>query len=436
MRSLLVLILVYGSVPLALAIPHVGVLVWSWVSYMSPHRLTWGIAYSAPLLDALAGATLIGWLISKEPKKITWHPIIVLLAIYVAWYTIATIFAYNQAEAWPRWTETMKIQLFTFVSLGLMLSKNRLHALLWVIVISLGFFGMKGGLFTVLSGGSQHVWGPPGSFIADNNQLALALVMTLPMMRYLQMNAPFKWISWAMGGAMGLTIMSIFGSQSRGALLALSGMMVFMILKSRQRGLMILFALFALAIGVSFMPDSWRNRMSTIESYEQDSSAMGRLAVWEFAWYVALERPLIGGGPNVFIHKPTVDRMRPKLVPHYTIRAPHSIWFEVLGASGFVGLFLFIAIGCTAFFSARRLEKRIGDRADLKWARDLAMMFQVSLVGYAINGTFLNLSRFDLYYHFLVIYVIAHTLASRELGTATKKVKIPVRAAPASPPTL
>jgi len=56
-----------------------------------------------------------------------------------------------------------------------------------VIVLSIGFFVLKGGLFTVLGGGTNWVFGPAGSFIHDNNELGLALVTVIPLMRYLQL---------------------------------------------------------------------------------------------------------------------------------------------------------------------------------------------------------------------------------------------------------
>ena len=39
----------------------------------------------------------------------------------------------------------------------------------------------------IATGGNYRVWGPPESFIEGNNELALALVMTIPLMRFLQM---------------------------------------------------------------------------------------------------------------------------------------------------------------------------------------------------------------------------------------------------------
>ena len=39
----------------------------------------------------------------------------------------------------------------------------------------------KGGAFTLLTAGQFRVYGPPGSIIGDNNQIALALLMVLPL---------------------------------------------------------------------------------------------------------------------------------------------------------------------------------------------------------------------------------------------------------------
>ena len=89
--------------------------------------------------------------------------------------------------------------LMTFISMILINSRERVHALVWIIVASLGFYGAKGGVFTLLGGGEQRVWGPANSFIADNNALALALIMTLPLMRYLQLQSKSPYIRWGDG---------------------------------------------------------------------------------------------------------------------------------------------------------------------------------------------------------------------------------------------
>ena len=66
-----------------------------------------------------------------------------------------------------------------------MKDKIRLNCLVWVITVSVGYFGIKGGIFTILTGGNYKVWGPPQSNLEDNNALALAILMVIPLMIYL-----------------------------------------------------------------------------------------------------------------------------------------------------------------------------------------------------------------------------------------------------------
>ena len=70
----------------------------------------------------------------------------------------------------------------------LMRSRERITALVWVIVISIGFFGVKGGIFSLSTGFNYVVWGPNGGLIEGNNELALALIMIVPLLRFLQLN--------------------------------------------------------------------------------------------------------------------------------------------------------------------------------------------------------------------------------------------------------
>ena len=59
MRDLLLTAFTFGLVPFILLNPHIGVLAWSWLSYMNPHRLTWGFAYNMPFAEVISIATLI-----------------------------------------------------------------------------------------------------------------------------------------------------------------------------------------------------------------------------------------------------------------------------------------------------------------------------------------------------------------------------------------
>lgn len=407
MRDVFILLLVFSVVPLIFLRPHVGILAWCWISYMNPHRLTWGVAFDFPVGMVIALATLVAWVLSQEPKKFQLTPVSGLLLAFVFWMTFANLFAMVPDLAFEKWTQTFKILLMTFVTMALICNRERLHAVVWVIVISLGFYGAKGGLFTAIGGGDSRVWGPPGSFIADNNALAMALVMVLPLVRYLQLQTQSKLIRLGLYGLMVLIGFSIIGSQSRGAFLGGVIMAGFLIMKSRQRLLLSMLVVGFLAVGAFFVPQTWIDRMKTIETYQEDSSALSRLEVWGFGIKIANERPLVGGGFRVSYN----DAIYLKYVPDARKgrgRNYHSVYFEVLGELGYVGLAIYLALLFAVWRTGSRTIALAGQRPDLHWASDLARMSQVSLVGFAAAGAFQNLAFFDLYFHLIAIIFLAH----------------------------
>lgn len=232
--------------------------------------------------------------------------------------------------------------------------------------------------------------------------------MTIPLLRFLQQQCERRWQRLALGAGMLLCAAAAIGSHSRGALLAIGAMGLTLWWRSRSRlttgVIMVAVAVFL----TSFMPEDWMTRMATIGTYDEDSSALGRINAWWTAFNVAKDRPLGIGftlwRPEVFaLYAPVPD----------DVHAAHSIYFLVLGNHGFIGLALFLAIfGVTwrQSMAIRRLAKAAP--ADWAWCDRLAAMCQVSLIGYAVGGAFLSLSYFDLPYY-LMIFVSATLLWMR-----------------------
>jgi probable O-glycosylation ligase (exosortase A-associated) len=414
MRDIVVTLAIFGTLPFIFRRPHIGILVWTWIGFMNPHRLTWGFAYSMPFAMIVALVTLVSLMISREPKKIPWTRETVILLIFVTWMLITTFFAVYPDLAWPHLEKVAKIQLMIFVTVILMQGKQRINQLVWVITMSLAFYGVKGGIFTITHGGIYHVRGPAESFIGGDNEMGLALVMTIPLLRYLQLNTRNVWLKSAVTAAMVLTAIAAVGSQSRGALLGIGSTGIFLWLKSRRKVPTAIMAGVAVWLIVTIMPQQWFDRMATIQAYEQDQSAMGRINSWWMAFNLAKDRPLGGG----------FDAFRSAMFARYApdpddVHDAHSIYFEVLGEHGFVGLALFLILGVLTWRTASKIIKTARQKAQTRWAADLAAMIQVSLVGYASAGAFLGLAYFDFYYTLVALVVLCQVSLASEHATST-----------------
>ena len=426
MRALLVLFIVLASLPFILRQPHIGVYMWSWLGYMNPHLLAWS---TQPFAEIVAGATLIAMVFTKEPKKIPWTRESIVLLVFVIWMLITTIFADLPYWAWAKWDKVWKVQLFIFITLMFITDQKRLQILVWVIVLSLGFYGVKGGIFTIRTGGTALVLGPGGSFIGTRGEIGTALNMTIPLMRYLQLSTPIQWVKHGMAVAMGLTVFAVIGTSSRGAFLGLVVVAFLLFLKSRGKLLLIVMMAVLGYIAYNFVPEEWTSRMHTIETYEQDGSAMGRIEAWKYAISVANASPIVGGGFNI-----TAGR-----------RAAHSIYFQILGEHGYVGLALYLMLGLMTWRSASWVRRQAKRHEDLRWAGDLAAMLQVSLATFSIGGAFLSQAYFDLTYHFVAMVVILKVLtlkylagqeSQQEAASAVRGIKLKRQGAGAFTPGL
>lgn len=400
MRDIALALFIFGTIPFILTRPYVGLLVWSWLGYMNPHRMTYGFAYGFPWVMLIAVVTLVSLALNKESKKIPLSAVSVLLFLFLAWTGIATIFAVEPADAWEKFQEFAKILIMVFATLMLVNNRERMHGLVWVIVVSLGFYGLKGGVFTILTGGVNHVLGPSGSFIGDNNALALALSMTVPFMRYLQLHSEKKYLRVGLGMGMLLTCIAVLGTYSRGGLVGLAIVAGALFVKSRRR---LAVVLVIVAVGLTawhFMPPQWTARMSTLQHAEDVNSAQTRIQSWEFATNVAIHRPLFGGGFEMYKSAYMWQRYGPE---DAKARAIHSIYFRVLGEQGFPGLVLFLGLLLASWRNCSRVRKLTHDDPELRWAFDLASMLQVSLVAFVTAGALLPMPYFDLTWQLMAL---------------------------------
>jgi len=401
MRDVIVVSIVAVLAVMALRRPWIGVMLWTWLSLMNPHRFTWGFAYDAPLAAIAAIATLVGLLMTHERQSPFQGAPVGIFAAFVVWITLSWLFGLDTDGDYLQWSKVMKIYFMTFIALVLLQTKHHLMAFAWVMTASLAILGAKGGVFTILHGGSYRVWGPAGSFIEDNNEFALALIITIPLLHFLQLQVANKWVRHGLTATMLLCAASALGSHSRGGLLAIAAMGAMFWWRSRRKGPATAFILLFLVAILPIMPDAWWNRMETIGTYEEDVSAQGRLYAWGVAWEVA-KHAFFGAGMS-YQHESIFAILGNGGSPI----AAHSIYFQVLGNHGFIGLFIFSCLWLVTYRYAGWLNKNALSTPHAKWAADLGGMVQVALVGYATGGTFLSLAYFDLPYYMMVLVVIA-----------------------------
>ena len=421
MRDVIFSLLMLGGLGMALRKPWIGALIWVWMGLMNPHRYTYGFAFNLPWSQMVAAVTLIGLMRTQErqsPFRDTWTP--GLIVLFTVWVTISWLNGRFIEEEFNAWTRVIKTFGMLLVMMALVYRREHIEALVWVIVGSLALLGAKGGLFTVATGGSYRVWGPLESWVYDNNAFAVALIITIPMIRYVQLRCTKRWQRITLGVMAALCAAAALGSQSRGALLAISSMALLLWWRGRNRmiGAVIIVAL---AVGLlTMMPESWYARMNTIKTYDQDTSALGRLSAWQVAIGLANDK-ITGAGFRAGLGEYFMKYLG---IEHEGLVA-HSIYFEVLGQHGYIGLLIFVSILISAWRCAGAVRKKAAGIPEAQWCVQLASMCQVSLLGYIVGGAFLTLAFYDLPYYVMALAVLTRQWVERR-GWETDAV-VPAR---------
>lgn len=403
MRDLFIFGIVVAGCLMALGRPWIGVIMWTWVSVMNPHTQGWGWIQTMPVAMMVALCTFAGFLFARERRSPFSDPAVLCLVLFIAWVVIGWPFSFYPDDSREMLLRVLKIDVMVLVTIALLTTRQQIQWFVGVNTFSIAFYGVKGGMFTLATGGGYKVWGP-GGFIGGNNEIALAIILVMPFLYYgyLVIDPAKAWLRRGMLAAMGLSAAAALGSHSRGALLAIVAMTLFLWWRSEKK-----FALgvVLVVLGVSliaFMPSNWNERMQTIETYEKDSSAMGRINAWKMATNLANDRIIGGGGFSIY-EPSTFARYAPDPTD---IHAAHSIYFQVLGEHGWLGLAVWLAIWWYSWRGAAWIRANAAERDESKWCGQLAAMCQVSLVGYAVGGAFLSLAYFDLPYNVMIIVVV------------------------------
>src|ERR1044072_3908201 len=156
MRDIFFSAIIFGLIPFILRRPFIGLLTWVWVGMMNPHRLSWGWAYDFPFSMLIALCLFASMLLNADKlRKPVAGPFFLMLIAFSVWMCVSPLFSFHpELEYWP-WSRAVKIQLMVVIAMFIVHYRDQIDKLVLVLAASVGFFGVKGGIFTVLNGGEN-----------------------------------------------------------------------------------------------------------------------------------------------------------------------------------------------------------------------------------------------------------------------------------------
>ena len=415
-------------VPLSLVNAFGAYLLWEWTAVLSPSYYLFGFMQSVRynLMFALITITLVflGRLRNRDAFRMTGTTLAAMLFLLHGSICAALGYDFNPLNQ-EIYTGLVKSLVFCLLMPMIVTTRLRIHAMLVMLALGLGFHGTIEGAKVLATAGAYRPGGVPTSMMSDNNHLAVALVMALPILFYLFRYSARRVVKVGFMGSFALSVIAVIGTQSRGGFVALAFTGAWLIFTSRRKTLALTMVLSMSLLAALAAPSSWFDRMESIQTAERDDSFLGRVDAWRVSTVIALENPLFGGGFHAVqtqsvwqMHRAAASRiglLEARDIPQ-AFKAAHSIYFEVLGDQGFVGLLLFLSFFVVALVNILNV-KRMAARhpLELAWGADLASMLGVSILAFAVGGAGVSLAYFETFYVMIFLTDVLRRTMDKEV---------------------
>jgi len=427
MRDLMVLCFMLLMVPMAASNAFIAYMLWCWFNLISVISYLYGFMAGIPYVQLFAIITLFAILSNRDKPK----PIFKMNRTLVLWviFSLHSIVVASMAfDGIPRNIEILdtilKSVLFCLVMPMIVNSRFRIHVFVIIIVLGLSFHGLIDGLKFLASGGTHLARGLER--FGDNNNFAVIMAMVIPMALYLYKYTQMKWMKLGFLAVTLLTIFSVIATRSRGGMLTLIIIGIWMLVRSKRKVVGTASFLGCIVLVVAMAPAEWSARMNTVQNANEDSSFMTRVAVWKKSTAIALDYPFVGGGFYAVQSPPTFAKYRTAQglmgfidTPDPYSFAAHSIYFQVIGDMGFLGFFIYILILMNTFVTNAEIN-RLAKLQDgiLMWAIDLANMLAASLVAFMVGGALLSAAYTEVVF---MIITLMETIKQVLLSTKNQK---------------
>lgn len=391
--------------------PFVWVLAYLYIDILAPQKISWFLLASIPISLIAFLAAFGGWLVTDDKRNSRFtlrQALIVLLLAYCAYTTMVADFPVEAAMKWDWVWKGLVFAVFLPLTLR---TRLRIEAAMLTMILAVGTIIINGGIKTALGGGGYGEL----SLLVNNNTglyegsiISTVGIAIIPLIIWLARHGtifPSDWRVKLFAAALIFAcVLMPIGTSARTGLLCLGFLCVMALRTARRRFLYIGLVTAAGVMALPFLPQSFVERMGTIENYQADESASTRLAVWQWTWDYVKDHPL-GGGFDAYrgnkiryqTHSAQESGNTIAIESNYVedeSRAYHSSYFEMLGEQGWPGMILWLWLQALGLWQMERIRRRWKARSGegQQWQAPLASALQQAQLVYLLGSLFVGIA--------------------------------------------
>jgi probable O-glycosylation ligase (exosortase A-associated) len=387
--------------------PFLWVLAYLYIDILSPQKIGWALTPALPISLIAFCAAFAGWMMAdpKRGSRFTFRQFLMLcLLVYCG---ITTSMADFPLEAASKWEWVWKAMVFAIFFPLTLTTRLRIEGAALIMVLTVSAIIISAGMKTAMGGGgyeSLYYFVNDNSGLYESSTLATVAVAIIPLILWFTRHGTVFVPDWRVKAFAFLLIFACLlipvGTEARTGLLCIAVLSLLILRDVKRRMVFIGAAAAFLVVALPFLPQSYYDRMSTIDAPSGDESASTRVAVWNWTLDYVSDNPMGGGfdayrGNKFTYNIPVTEKLGNTVAVEYRevtdeARAYHSAVFEMLGEQGWPGLSLWLWLQLLGVWQMERLRRRWGKRtaAHEQWQAPLASALQFGQIIYLVGSLF------------------------------------------------
>lgn len=433
MRDVAFVAFLFAFIGLGFRKPFLFVLCFCYIDIVAPQRLSYFLINSIPISLIVFALAILGWLAIDDKRDTRWSGRQILLIMLLAYCGMTTMEADFPVEAADKWSWVWKALVWAIFLPFTLRTKLRIESLTLVLLLSAASIAIAGGIKTAAGGGgygSLQLLLNENYGLYEGSTMSTVAISIIPLILWYRRHGtifPPDWRVSVFCFALCFACMLLpVGTQARTGLVCLVVLALLSLRAVKHRVLYMAGAGLLAIAAIPFLPQSFTERMETIQEYKADQSASTRVAVWKWTWDYAKENPF-GGGFNAYIqnnvrvekaataYDPDAPRSGDATVYEEQSRAYHSSYFEMLGEQGYPGLALWLLLHVTGLVQMERTRRRFGKtrRAEEEWIAPFATALQHGHIVYLVGSLFVGIAFQPFIYMMLALEMGLSTYCRR-----------------------
>ena len=252
----------------------------------------------------------------------------------------------------------------------------------------------------------------PGNYFNDENDLSLYINIFLPFCFFLVLGEEKFFHKLVYIAALGLGLLSVVVSFSRGGFIGLLAVGATSWLLSKKKILSLVVITTLASILFVFGSDKYWSEMGTLTD-TGENTAKERLLTWGAAARMFSANPIGVGGNNFQVRFPEYQSDEHTRVMWG--RVAHSLWFTLLPETGFIGVIIYLFLLYECIKDAINLSRiQLQDPTKTRYFNKLGICFLTAFAGYFASASFISVLYYAHYWYLIALLVATKKVYAKE----------------------